>query len=293
MLVKVWGCRGSLPTPGPHTLKYGGNTTCLEVKQADGPRIIIDAGSGMRLLGQELAADPTLSSLCLMMTHAHWDHLMGFPFFLPAYLSRFNIHVCGGPQAQDFLRSTLAHQLEAPFFPVDFSSLNATLTFGCGMPDDHQDRCPFVTNSIPLSHPNGGYGFRFTDRGRRFVLLTDNELGHIHTGGRSFADYVEFCRGADLLFHDAQYTEDEYKRTRGWGHSTFGEAVELALQAGVKRLGLFHHDPDRTDEHLDEIVAGLRATIATRGQTLDCFAVAEGAVYNLHSQPESGEGPAT
>jgi phosphoribosyl 1,2-cyclic phosphodiesterase len=285
MKVKVWGCRGSLTTPGKETLRYGGNTTCVEVRMQDGRVFILDAGSGMRNLGNALVAGQELT-MQLLLTHAHWDHLCGFPFFAPAYDPRCRITLCGGPAAQQSLKRYLQHQMKPPFFPVPFKGLRAQFDFGSqfeppaegvSMPPFGGPDCQFVR----LSHPDGGYGFKLEDRGKTFVFLPDNELSFQHEKSPDFAEYVDFCRGADLLFHDAQYTEEEYQRTRGWGHSTYADALRLAREAGVKRLGLFHHDPGRTDDELDRQVEWCRQQLREAGSAVDCFACAEEMVIEL------------
>jgi phosphoribosyl 1,2-cyclic phosphodiesterase len=281
MKITIWGCRGSLASPGAQTVRYGGNTTCVEVRSDDGRVIILDAGSGLRNLGDALVAEGTVA-MQILLTHAHWDHLCGFPFFAPAYRPESRITLCGGPGAQHSLHRYLEHQMEPPFFPVPFHQLQARFEFGCRC----DQPCPQANGevhcrSIPLSHPDGGYGFRLDDGGRSFVFLPDNELGVRHKGGGSFADYVEFCRGADLLFHDAQYTDAEYTRTRGWGHSTYGDALRLATAAGVRQFGLFHHDPGRTDEDLERQVEWCRQELDTGDSALECFACAEGQTITL------------
>lgn len=275
MEIKIWGCRGSLPTPGEATLRYGGNTTCLEISFESSPPLIVDAGSGIRLLGKKLHEEDRHRQLCMLLTHSHWDHLIGFPFFSPAYDSRYTINVCGGPTAQSSLRNYLAHQMQAPYFPVEFDVMRATFRFQC---PDLGANCSQAdeVRAIPLNHPNGGYGFKLSEGGKSFVFLTDNELDFSHEGGLSRQMYVEICRGADLLLHDAQYTEEEYAQTRGWGHSRFSDAVDLAIDAGVGRLGLFHHDPDRTDDDLDQRLEECQERIRKAGSDLECFAAADG-----------------
>ena len=277
MKITVWGCRGTLPTPGAHTLKYGGNTTCLEIRNRDGYPTIVDAGSGLRYLGKKLLQEEGCKEMCLMLTHSHWDHLMGFPFFTPAYFSRFKINVCGIQSARNYMCQSLARQLEAPYFPVDFEQLKASFNFGCSGPGCASCRRMHI-ESVPLSHPNGGFGFKFHENGRSFVLLTDNELGYQHPGGLLPYEYVDFCKGVDVLFHDAQYTDADYEKTRSWGHSTFAQTLKLALDAKVKRLGIFHHDPDRTDADLDRLVNELQQQAGSR---LEVFAVAEGMQIEL------------
>lgn len=280
MKIKVWGCRGTLPTPGHHTLKYGGNTTCLEIRNNLGYPTIVDAGSGLRYLGKELMQEKGLEEICLMLTHSHWDHLMGFPFFMPAYFSRFKINVCGVASARNYMSQSLARQLEAPYFPVNFDQLKADFNFGCRGPGCGSCHHIKIT-PIALSHPNGGFGFRFSENGRDFVLLTDNELGYQHEGGMLPENYREFCHGAEVLFHDAQYTDAEYEKTRTWGHSTYNQALDLAIAAKVKRLGLFHHDPDRTDNELDTIVVELQNEARKRNSDLEVFAVFDGLTLEL------------
>jgi phosphoribosyl 1,2-cyclic phosphodiesterase len=287
MNIRIWGCRGSLTTPGKETLRYGGESTCLEIKSGTGHRIIVDAGSGIRKLGLSMVKEQAASQINLLLTHSHWDHLSGFPFFEPAYDPNYSINVCGGPIPQQFLWKYLTHAMEAPYFPVEFGALKAKFNVGC-----HCDRlaCDHALptgdtsvecRSIPLNHPNGGYGFKFISRGKTFVFLTDNEIRHHHLGGLPREVYVDECRNAELLFHDAQYTEEEYATTCGWGHSTYADAVDLALEAGVKRLGLFHHDPGRTDDDLDRMVDQCRERIQKAGSSLECFGCAEGMMLEV------------
>jgi phosphoribosyl 1,2-cyclic phosphodiesterase len=280
MKIKVWGCRGTLPTPGTNTIKYGGNTTCIEIRNQDNYPTIVDAGSGIRFLGKELLKEKNLEEMCLVLTHSHWDHLMGFPFFMPAYFSRFKINVCGVASAKNYMCQSLARQLEAPYFPVNFEDLKARFSFGCSCPGCAQ--CTKISmEPISLSHPNGGFGYKFHENGKTFVFLTDNELGFQHPEGKLPYEYVDFAKDADLLFHDAQYTDEEYEKTRGWGHSTYKQALKLALDAKVKKFGIFHHDPDRTDEQLDQIVENLQQTVREKGANLEVFAVTEGMEIDL------------
>ena len=273
MRIKIWGCRGSVPSPGGDTSRYGGNTTCVEVRLGDGSLVVIDAGSGIRNLGRELIRRSESRHIHLFLTHAHWDHVQGFPFFLPAYQKRFTLQVWGGPRNAGTLRSYLRQQLTPPFFPVKFAELGATLRFPARpAPEIRIDGTRI--QAIPLAHPDGGFGFKFSEAGRSLVFLTDNELGFRHPGGLSFKHYAELCRGADLVLHDAQYTPEEYRLTRGWGHSTFPAVVELCRAAAPKRFGLIHHDPQHTDPELDRHVRDCRRALGRRGA--DCFGAVEG-----------------
>jgi phosphoribosyl 1,2-cyclic phosphodiesterase len=270
--IKVWGCRGSVPSPGGDTSRYGGNTTCVEIRLADGSLVVIDAGSGIRNLGRQLARGQG-QVIHLLLTHAHWDHVQGFPFFLPAYLKSFTLQVWGGPRSAATLRSYLRQQLTPPYFPVKYAELGARIRF----PPSPQAEIRIGgarIQSIPLAHPDGGYGFRFLEDGRSFVFLTDNELGHRHPGGLTPGRYAEWCRGADLVMHDAQYTPEEYRLTRGWGHSTFQAAAQLCRAAAPKRFCLIHHDPQHTDPELDRFARDFRRTVGRDGA--ECFAATEG-----------------
>lgn len=284
MKIKIWGCRGSITTPGPTTLRYGGDSTCLEIRAAEGQIIIVDAGSGLRSLGKVLSQEKDVTRIRFFFTHSHWDHLVGFPFFQPAYSDRFSITLCSGRHAQDSVRKYLAHQMEAPYFPVAFHLLKAKFDFRCERPDMEPGNCRFDGKEIypvPLNHPNGGYGYKFIESGKALVFLSDNELRFQHEGGLSREQYVEICRGVDLLFHDAQYTDEEYKLTRGWGHPTFVDATDIAIEAGVKSLGLFHHDPDRSDDDLGRQVEFCRERIRLAHSAVECFAAAEGMFIEL------------
>ncbi len=279
MKISCYGSRGSIPVSGPDYLKYGGDTTCLEISNSAGDCIIVDCGSGLRRLGNRLLEEGR-KDFHIIFTHAHWDHINGFPFFKPLYRSDTVINFYGCPFAQRSIRTILEKTMEPPFFPVDLGAARAELRFN--------DSCiaPFnisglEVDPILLSHPNQGVGYRFSEEQRRFVFLTDNELGHIHPGGLPFADYLEFCRGVDFLIHDAEYMDSEYQRIKGWGHSTYQQALELALAAEVGQLGLFHHNQDRPDSGVAAIEADCHRLIAEQGSQLRCFAMTQEMVVEL------------
>jgi phosphoribosyl 1,2-cyclic phosphodiesterase len=280
MRIKIWGCRGSLTTPGQETVKHGGNTTCFEVRLEDGTLIILDAGSGIHKLGNQLLGEPDLSEICLILSHSHWDHVLGFPFFTPAYMDKYTIHVIGGPEAKKSLKNYLAHQMDPPYFPVPFNLLQAHFQFDHDDPDEHSLGCADIT-PIALSHPNGAYGFKIAEGNKSFIFMTDNELEHEHKGALTREEYVSFCRNADLLIHDAQYSDEQYERTRGWGHSTYRNALRFASDAEVKRFGITHHDPDHSDEELDRQFTFCQDLIEGSALAVDCFFVREGMTIEL------------
>jgi phosphoribosyl 1,2-cyclic phosphodiesterase len=284
MKITIWGCRGSLPVPGPTTLRYGGNTTCLSITSATGRLIVVDAGSGIHNLGNALVKAGGPREVRFLFTHAHWDHLLGFPFFTPLYLPDYRLTFCSGHHEEGTIHSFLTHQMKPPFFPVEMDACRADIRFHCDNPCN-EDRCCCLGDvdvlPFPVNHPNGAFGYRFSEGGKTMVFVPDNELDFHHEGGASRQSLVELCRGVDLLIHDSQYTADDYRRTRGWGHSTYADTVDLALEAGVRRLGLFHHDPDRCDDDLEGQLAWCRERIRDKGGNLDCFAVVEGMEIDL------------
>jgi len=274
MLIRCWGARGSISVSGKEYLKYGGDTTCIEVVSDSGELIIIDAGTGIRALGNRLSMEKT-RKIHLLLTHAHWDHPSGFPFFKPIYKKESEIKVYGPQTTQDSVRHILSKAMSAPYFPVELSDVSANIAFhGMGTKDYNIGSVRIAT--IPLSHPNQGAGYRLEENGRSFVFLTDNELTHHHPTGCDYADYVNFARGANLLFHDSEYTREDYKHTKGWGHSVYLDVLNLAMEAGVGALGLFHHNQDRIDDEVDKIEADCRRIVAKEGSALKVFAVATG-----------------
>ena len=274
MQIICWGARGSLPVSGVGYLKYGGDTTCMEIRGAGGELIIIDAGSGIRRLGIEIQREK-IHNFSLLFTHGHWDHILGFPFFRPNYFPQNSIDIYGPTQVNRSIQETLSHSMHQPNFPVEYSELTAELNYFSYSEE------PFRIGNIDikpisLSHPNGGVGFRFTENGKSFVFLTDNELGMKHPGGHDPETYIEFSKGADLLIHDAEYTPSEYQRmTKGWGHSSYTAALDLAMKAGVKRFGLFHHNTDRTDIQQDSIVQKCQIIAKHQEIKLTCFGVTQ------------------
>ncbi|MFA5161716.1 MAG: MBL fold metallo-hydrolase [Elusimicrobiales bacterium] len=271
MRIRFWGVRGSIPVCGAEYLRYGGNTACVEVRDSKNELTIIDAGTGIRRLGKELLAAGA-KSCRILLTHSHWDHIMGFPFFEPLYRKSFAIELIGCPHAKSAVKDMVANIMRAPNFPVDFDDVSASVKSARSCNGLFRS---MAIEPVPLNHPNGGNGYIFREDGKKFVFLTDNELLSSHKGGLDFPGYVKACKGADLLVHDADYLPDEYSSRIGWGHSTPELALELAMQSGVKRLGLFHHNQDRADSQVDEIVNNCRARAQKAGLRLEIFAAAE------------------
>lgn len=282
MLVTLWGTRGSIPSPGPTTVRYGGNTPCVEVQLSDGTELILDAGTGIRRLGRKLAEDGMRPPIFVLMSHAHWDHVHGFPFFRPAYERGWQIRVAGWSHSIRAIKDLLYTQMNGLSFPVEFGELRANIEFmDLG---DSVAQIESATLELGLcSHPGGSCCFRITAEGEGTLLhATDNELAAPGRDGRARREALaELCQGVDVLIHDAQFLPEELPRHMDWGHSSYVDAIDLAVEAGVRRLILFHHDPDRTDEQIDEIQWQAQDYITKHGYDLVCEAAREGMQISL------------
>ncbi len=275
MKVTCYGSRGSVAVSGCQFLKYGGDTTCVTVESDAGDLVIIDAGTGIRLLGNKIV-ESGLRALTLLFTHAHWDHLLGLPFFKPLYRDHFQVAMYGYAfTPKNGIQSTIKGIFSHPYFPINTDAILAKL-------DYHDlDLQAFKVGSliitpIPLNHPDGGYGYSIQEGTRRFVFLTDNNLGYQHELGLSYSAYSDFCMNANLLIHDAEFTPHEYKTRQQWGHSSFEDAVRLASDAHVSTLGLFHHNQDRDDAGIDQLVSMANQLSHDAGRSIPCIGIYSG-----------------
>ena len=274
MKITFYGVRGSIPAPGRDTYRFGGNTTSAELLTASGQRLIIDCGTGARKLGLKILQEKDVPEIPIFVTHVHWDHIQGLPFFLPIYMARFKIKFLGAKETFGRLYSTLYDQMDGYVFPADLQEVQSTVNYQV-VDDEGFDVGGAHVDLIRNNHPVPTYGLKICEQGKCFVFITDNEL-RAEKQQTPFDKFVQFCAGADLLIHDAQYTETQMRLTRGWGHSTFLETIQLAEEAGVKALGFCHHDPERTDEQLDEILKEMQAKTAIR-----LFGVTEGEMLEI------------
>src|SRR5262245_20918636 len=287
--LRFWGTRGSIPSPGPTTVRYGGNTPCVEVRTETDWLVILDAGTGIRELGRSLVASSNGHGIAadIFLTHAHWDHIQGIPFFAPIFQPGNHFTIWGSKTLETSIDRVIRDQMLPVVFPVTFEQLDATIDFGEIAEERHVGNGYEVT-AFAVRHPGGALGYRFSSRTRRessLVYISDNELNAAAAYPGRAEDWnerlVEFVRGARVLVHDATYTTDEYERHRGWGHSTYDDAVWLALEAGVEQLVLFHHRPERTDDEVDRCVAMCRALVESRGARLEITAAAEGMTLDV------------
>jgi phosphoribosyl 1,2-cyclic phosphodiesterase len=273
-----WGTRGSIPAPGPLTVRYGGNTSCLEV-QAGGRRYLFDAGTGIRALSRSLAAEEPMSAE-LFLSHFHWDHVQGFPFCSQLYDADSRLRVHGPPQDGVDAAGVLAGMMAPAYFPVPLDSLAARVEFA----DVDVDGAAWTDGTVEVTplrvcHPGFTCGYRVNAGGAALAYVPDNELAGMDPA--QYRRMADFAAGVDLLVHDAMYGDDEYERVRGWGHSRVSDAVRLAEDAGVRRLLLFHHAPERSDDELDGMVDEVRRGRAERGSALRVDAAAEGVSIEI------------
>lgn len=280
MKVRFWGVRGSIAKPGSSSLRHGGNTACVEVRSAAGALVVIDCGTGAHDLGRALVAEEAPRRGALFVSHTHWDHIQGFPFFGPLHDKDSTVHVYGPGRRVDSLRELFERQMDPRFFPVPLDSAAAELRFE-SVSEGTLSIGPATVHALRVKHPSHVLGYRVEVGGRSVCYVPDNELeGEGYDLGPGWGDrMVRFAGDADVLIHDAMYTEREYRNRRGWGHSTFAQALRLAEDAGVGRLVFFHHDPERTDDALDQIMADLGW--GARPPTFDVEAAVEGSALTV------------
>jgi len=293
MNIRFWGTRGSIPSPGKSTVKYGGNTSCVEVRVTN-QILIFDAGTGIRDLGnhliKEFAAQPSVN-IHLFISHTHWDHIQGFPFFMPAYAKNFQVNVYGPPARDKSLKDLLKFQMDSEYFPVPLGDLNAQIVM-------QEVREPFWIGNAQITpfyinHPAMTLAYKVSEGGKTFIYASDNEPYRytLHAarkdqlasqyGAELDQKFIDFLTGADFLVSEAQYTLDEYRSKIGWGHSPIESVVEFAIKANVKQLALFHHDPAHDDATIDAMVKHAQSLILAQKSTIKCFGAAEGMEIKL------------
>lgn len=303
--LRFWGVRGSIPTPGPSTVGYGGNTSCVEVR-VNGEIIVLDAGTGIRLLGLALIAEfkDQPISLTLLITHTHWDHIQGFPFFPPAYNPKNNLRILGYEGSRVGLEATLTGQMESSYFPISLGQMQGNITFH--ELKEMEFKIEDVTvRAAFVNHPGICVGYRITTQAGVIVYMPDNESYYrmksvmladakgdpkaaLNYARKRDQELIEFARGADVLIMDSQYEVAEYPAKVGWGHSCVDDAVAFALSAQIKHLYLFHHDPGHNDEKIAGMVAHARELVAAQGGSVTVDAAREGLEHVLKPLAAAG-----
>lgn len=293
MKVKFWGTRGSLPTPGKDTVRYGGNTPCVEVRLPENNLVVLDAGTGIRGLGDALMATGESVKGFLLISHPHWDHIHGFPFFKPLFISGNEFTIIGAQSRSLKLRQMISDQMDKVYFPVQLNELKAKIKFKA-IREEKVQIFDAVLSSIYVNHPHFALGYRIDVAGHSLVYISDNEpfdrevarsvknvdkkivAEYLRVKGDPNQRVFDFCRGADVLIHDATYTPEEYVNHVGWGHSHYLFALKIAYEAAVKKVILFHHDQTHSDEKIDEILGKCQHEIRMRNYRFECIAAAEG-----------------
>lgn len=274
MQLTFFGVRGSIPTPGAQYNKYGGNTACVHIKLDDGTDIILDAGTGMRELGQVLIHNH--NDIHLLLSHNHWDHIQGFPFFAPIYQPKRNIFITPGQTALAE-NDNILKQMSGSYFPVDYHTLPSNIQ----ITPQGQDINRWQLNSATISrrvmnHPGGGSAYVIEADNAKIAYITDNELYPPYRKETDFLQWVDFAMNADLIIHDAQYMLADMPAKSGWGHSIAEEAVKLSMACRAKRLALYSHDHTRTDDNIAQVEAHCQELVKIAEADLDLFAAAEG-----------------
>jgi phosphoribosyl 1,2-cyclic phosphodiesterase len=294
MYLRFWGTRGSIPTPGPDTIKYGGNTSCVEVG-AGGKLIVLDAGSGIRPLGQDILARPDAPrDLHILITHTHWDHIQGFPYFAPAFRQEFDLQIYGCQGTGNHIEKVLENQMADDYFPLNFQELSAKKTF-TDIGSDPFSIGPVTIGAVFVNHPGLSLGYSLECEGKKIVYCPDMEPfrqnvlsddSEVNLNIRDYVDnldmkIVDFARGADCLLIDGMYTDAEYAEKPGWGHSSVSDSIRFAAQAEARRVFLIHHDPGHSDDFIDRMVEGARALAREMGSNLVCEGGQEGLTIEL------------
>ncbi|MFH1490145.1 MAG: MBL fold metallo-hydrolase [Pseudomonadota bacterium] len=285
-LVTFWGTRGSISTPGRMTEKYGGNTPCVSVRNGDNI-IILDAGTGIRNLGIELVDEMKQHDdglqLHLFLSHTHWDHIQGLPFFQPAYIQGFSLSIYGSPNKERFLASILKDQMDYDYFPVAMSALTADINIHEISKDEIRIGPVVVDWQEQVCHPGGSVRYRMSVGGKKIVYATDVELDAFLGGEESRSDteslaeeYMAFIHGADLLVADGQYTGEEYPHKKGWGHTSLPVLLDAVAKSFVKQIAVFHHDPQHSDKFLDELWMKHRTGYRSESHEMELFWAREG-----------------
>lgn len=284
MLISFYGVRGSIAAPGPNTAKYGGNTSCVHVRLNSGQNLIFDAGTGIRRLGLDMVRND--EPLLLLLSHGHWDHIQGYPFFGPIYQPGRQIMVCQGVEGNAVALKALLEQMDGSNFPVHATELPSKIST-IDQVERYLKDLPFETVRKDLNHPGGGHAYRIEEDGVTMAYITDNELDPPDKPQTTYDEWVEFCRDVDLLVHDAQYKEEDMPAKHGWGHSIISQVRKLAVDAQVKNLVMYHHDPERRDGELDEVAIESANYFKSNNSMIGSYIAAEGLTFDLRARQDS------
>jgi len=300
MKLTFWGVRGSIPTPGKHTVRYGGNTPCLELRLDDDRLIIFDAGTGIRSFGDYLINIGESVKAHLFISHPHWDHIQGFPFFKPAFIPGNELTIIGTDRTEKSLDQIISEQMNRIYFPVQLHDLKAKIKFVPIREEGKMQVYDALVKMIYVNHPGYSLGYRIEYKGKTLIYISDNEpfdrafaalMGNFEptvrekfmndNSGDPNQRIFDFCRNADVLIHDTTYTPEEYIDRVGWGHSDYLFSLRLAAEANVRRLYIFHHDQNHSDDKVDDILKKCKKEIRSRGYKFECEAAIENTTISI------------
>jgi len=277
--VDFWGVRGSVPSPGPTTTRYGGNTSCVSIT-ADDKILILDAGTGIRNLGSAIISKPDLE-IFVIVTHSHWDHIQGFPFFTPIYQPNRPVHMFPTLHKKNVVLASLIDQMDGAHFPITPDQVPSNFNFVTENPLEFLESNGFHLEMVPMNHPGKAFGYKITIDDKIICYFTDNEIDPPYEKSIELNELTNQCRNADILIHDAQYTEDDMPLKHGWGHSLISQVTELGKSAEVKNLVYYHHDPERTDDLLDKELEKAAKTLKENGSSVQPYFAYEGLKLTL------------
>ncbi len=277
--VEFWGVRGSVPSPGPTTIRYGGNTSCVSIT-ADNKILILDAGTGIRNLGSAIIGQPELE-IFVIVTHSHWDHIQGFPFFTPIYQPNRPVHMFPTLHKKNVVLASLIDQMDGAHFPITPDQVPSNFNFVTENPLEFLESNGFHLEMVPMNHPGKAFGYKITIDDKIICYFTDNEIDPPYEKSIALNQLTNQCRNADILIHDAQYTEDDMPLKHGWGHSLISQVTELGKSAEVKNLVYYHHDPERTDDLLDKELEKAAKTLKENGSSVQPYFAYEGLKLTL------------
>ncbi len=279
IIVDFWGVRGSVPSPGPTTIRYGGNTSCVSIT-ADDKILILDAGTGIRNLGSAIISKPDLE-IFVIVTHSHWDHIQGFPFFTPIYQPNRPVHMFPTLHKKNVVLASLIDQMDGAHFPITPDQVPSNFNFVTENPLEFLESNGFHLEMVPMNHPGKAFGYKITIDDKIICYFTDNEIDPPYEKSIELNELTNQCRNADILIHDAQYTEDDMPLKHGWGHSLISQVTELGKSAEVKNLVYYHHDPERTDDLLDKELEKAAKTLKENGSSVQPYFAYEGLKLTL------------
>ena len=277
--VEFWGVRGSVPSPGPTTARYGGNTSCVSITK-DNKILILDAGTGIRNLGSDIIGKPELE-IFVIVTHSHWDHIQGFPFFTPIYQPNRPVHMFPTLHKKNVVLSSLIDQMDGAHFPITPDQVPSNFNFVTENPLEFLESNGFHMELVPMNHPGKAFGYKIKIDDKIICYFTDNEIDPPYEKSIELDVLTEHCRKVDILIHDAQYIEADMPLKHGWGHSLISQVTKLGESAEVKNLVYYHHDPERSDDDIDVELEAASKTLKENGSSVRPYFAYEGLKLSI------------